>query len=236
MTTERNHRKDILRVGKMIHERGFIAATDGNLSVRLGKNRILTTPTAMCKGMMRSSDLVVCDLAGNRTSGRRHVSSEIAMHLLIYRLRPDVNAIVHAHPPIATGYAAAGLPLSQPLLSEVIICLGNIPLAEYGTPGTPELAQALEPLVPGNDAILMSNHGVVTYGEDLHVAYMRMETVEHFARIALVTHLLGRQKLLSEQDVEKLQSVRAKYVSALNHGQNGGRERSSRKKIGAKSY
>jgi L-fuculose-phosphate aldolase len=237
MTSERKHRKDILRFGKMIHERGFIAATDGNLSVRLGKNRLLTTPTAMCKGMMQDSDLVVCDLDGNRVSGRRHVSSEIAMHLLIYRMRPDVNAIVHAHPPTATGYAAAGVPLSQPLLSEVIICLGNIPLAEYGTPGTPELSQALAPLVPENDAILMSNHGVVTYGDDLHVAYMRMETVEHFARIALVTHLLGRQKLLTERDLEKLQSVRAKYVTALNHGhKNGGRERSSRQGTGTKSH
>jgi L-fuculose-phosphate aldolase len=103
MTSERQHRKDILRFGKMIHERGFIAATDGNLSVRLSKNRILTTPTAMCKGMMQNSDLVVCDLDGNRISGRRRVSSEIAMHLLIYRMRPDVNAIVHAHPPTATG-------------------------------------------------------------------------------------------------------------------------------------
>jgi L-fuculose-phosphate aldolase len=237
MTSERQHRKDILRFGKMIHERGFIAATDGNLSVRLSKNRILTTPTAMCKGMMQNSDLVVCDLDGNRISGRRRVSSEIAMHLLIYRMRPDVNAIVHAHPPTATGYAAAGVPLSQPLLSEVIICLGNIPLAEYGTPGTPELSQALAPLVSENDAILMSNHGVVTYGDDLHVAYMRMETVEHFARIALVTHLLGRQKLLTERDVEKLQSVRAKYVTALNHGHNnGGRERSSRQGTGTKSH
>jgi L-fuculose-phosphate aldolase len=129
------------------------------------------------------------------------------------------------------------VPLSQPLLSEVIICLGNIPLAEYGTPGTPELSQALAPLVSENDAILMSNHGVVTYGDDLHVAYMRMETVEHFARIALVTHLLGRQKLLTERDVEKLQSVRAKYVTALNHGHNnGGRERSSRQGTGTKSH
>jgi L-fuculose-phosphate aldolase len=223
MKSERSHRQDIVRFGKMIHERGYVAATDGNLSVRLGKNRILTTPTAMCKGMLRTSDLVIADLDGNRVAGTRGVSSEIAMHLLIYRLRPDVNAIVHAHPPTATGYAAAGLPLDQPLLSEVVICLGNIPLAEYGTPGTPELSDALEPLIPANDAIVMSNHGVVTYGEDLHVAYMRMETVEHFAKIALVTHLLGKQKLLSEQDVEKLHLIRAKYVTALNHGyRNGG--------------
>ena len=223
MSNEHSHRQDIVRFGKMIHDRGYVAATDGNLSVRLSKTRILTTPTAMCKGMLQPSDLVIADLEGNRISGKRCVSSEIAMHLLVYRLRPEVNAIVHAHPPTATGYAAAGVPLDQPLLSEVFICLGNIPLADYGTPGTPELSEVLEPLIPGHDAIMMSNHGVVTYGEDLHVAYMRMETVEHFAKIALVTHLLGRQKLLSGPELEKLNMLRAKYVTALNHGdKNGG--------------
>ena len=129
------------------------------------------------------------------------------------------------------------MPLAEPLLSEVIICLGNIPLAEMAISRTLELSQALAPLVPENDAILMSRiYGVVTYGDDLHVAYMRMETVEHFARIALVTHLLGRQKLLTERDVEKLQSVRAKYVTALNHGHKAGRERSSRQGTGTKSH
>jgi L-fuculose-phosphate aldolase len=223
MRSQVSHREDIVRFGKMLYDRGYVAATDGNLSVRVGKKHILTTPTAMCKGMLRASDLVVADLDGNRVSGRRCVSSEIAMHLLIYRLRPEVNAIVHAHPPTATGYAAAGLALDQPLLSEVVICLGNIPLADYGTPGTPELSEVLEPLIPEHDAIIMSNHGVVAYGEDIHVAYMRMETVEHFAKIALVTHLLGKQKLLTDPEVQKLHLLRAKYVSALNHThKNGG--------------
>jgi len=195
----------------MLHANGMVAATDGNLSVRLGPERILVTPTCMSKGAMRASDLVVVDMEGRPVAGRRKVSSEIAMHLLIYRLRPDVNGIVHAHPPTATGFAAAGMALNQPLVCEVVIGLGSIPLAKYGTPGTPELTEALEPLVPQYDALLMSNHGVVAYGGDLDQAYMKMETVEHFARIALVTHLLGRQQPLGETELEKLIVARAKY-------------------------
>jgi len=219
MYTEKHHREEIVRVGQMIHGCGFVAATDGNISVRLGKSRILATPTAMSKGMMQPSDLVTVDEQGRKIAGKRDVSSEIAMHLLIYRLRPDVGAVVHAHPPTATGYAAAGLPLDQALCSEVVIALGGIPLAAYGTPGTPELSDALAPLIPTYNAILMSNHGVVTYGDDLQLAHMRMETVEHFARISLVTHLLGRQKLLGEEEVQKLAQVREKYVTAINHSQ-----------------
>jgi L-fuculose-phosphate aldolase len=125
-----------------------------------------------------------------------------------------VKGIVHAHPPTATGFAAAGLPLNQPLVCEVVIGLGSIPLAKYGTPGTPELSDALEPLVPQYDAILMSNHGVVAYADTLHHAYMKMETVEHFAQIALVTHLLGRQQPLEGEDLEKLKLARTRYQSS----------------------
>src|SRR2546430_11419148 len=150
----------------------------------------------MRKGLMSLAEVLMVDLEGRHISGRRAVSSEIAMHLLIYRLRPDIRGIVHAHPPTATGFAAAGLALNQPLVCEVVIGLGSIPLAKYGTPGTPELTDALEPLVPQYDAMLISNHGVVTYADTLHHAYMKMETVEHFSQIALVTHLLGRQQPL----------------------------------------
>lgn len=214
MPSERQTRQDILRYGKMLHQRGYVAATDGNLSVRLDDNRILATPTSMSKGAMRPSDLVTVDMNGRRLGGRREVSTEIGMHLLIYKLRPDVRGIVHAHPTTATGYAAAGLPLNQPLVSEIVIGLGCIPLAEYGTPGTPECWRTLEPLIPQYDAILMSNHGVVTYGGDLQYAYMKMETVEHFARIALITHLLGRQHELGTQEIEKLIVARSKYQGA----------------------
>src|SRR5438034_10793323 len=165
----------------------------------------------MSNGMMRPEDLVVTDMYGKKLEGRRNVSSEIAMHLLVYQRRPDVNGVVHAHPPTATGYAAAGLPLNKAIVSEVVLSLGCIPLARYGTPGTPELTEALMPLVGAFDAILMANHGVVTYGPDLLRAYFRMETVEHFAKISLVTELLGRQVLLSETDVDKLLAARQRY-------------------------
>jgi L-fuculose-phosphate aldolase len=211
MSSERQHRREIVLFGRALHERGYVAAMDGNLSVRLDEHRILATPTSMCKGMMRPADLVIVDLEGHRLAGQRDVSSEIAMHLLVYKLRPDVRGIVHAHPPTATGFAAAGMALNQPLVCEVVIGLGSIPLAKYGTPGTPELTEALAPLVPQYDAILMSNHGVVAYGADLHHAYMKMETVEHFAQIALVTHLLGRQQPLGSDELEKLLVARGKY-------------------------
>ncbi|PYV46344.1 MAG: class II aldolase family protein [Acidobacteria bacterium] len=196
---------------RRLHERGFIAACDGNLSVRLDRHRVLVTPTAMSKGMMKPADLVIVDMAGRKLEGRREVTSEIGMHLLIYRMRPDIHGIVHAHPRTATGFAAAGIALDQPLVCEVVIGLGQIPLAPYGTPGTPELAATLEPLIPDFDAILMANHGVVTYGADLQSAYMKMETVEHFAQIALVSHLLGRQQPLEGAEIEKLVVARNKY-------------------------
>lgn len=198
----------------MLHDRGFVAAMDGNLSVRLKGDRLLVTPTCLSKGAMRPADMVIVDLDGKRVSGKRNVTSEIGMHLLIYRLRPDIQAIVHAHPPTATGFAAAGIALTEPLVCEVVMGLGCIPLARYGTPGTSELAQTLEPYVPAYDAILMSNHGVVTYGDTLEHAYMKMETVEHFAQIALITHLLGRQQPLKQGEIAKLLLARTKYFGA----------------------
>jgi len=216
MKTEQQHREDIVRFGKLLHQAGLVAATDGNLSVRLEDGNILSTPTLMSKGLMEPGDLVIVDPYGHKLRGPRDVSSEIAMHILIYRRRHDVNAVVHAHPPTATGFAAAGLALDRALCAELIVTLGSVPLANYETPGTPELADALAPLVPDHDAILMANHGVVTYGADLLNAYMNMETVEHFAKIALVTHLLGKQQTLSEQHVDKLREIRTKYL-AHNH-------------------
>ena len=216
MPSQRHYRSDIVQFGRMLHQRGYVAAMDGNLSIRLDERRILSTPTSICKGMMRPSDMVVVDMNGRRIAGNNNVSSEIGMHLLIYKLRPDVRGIVHAHPRTATGFAAAGVALNKPLVCEVVIGLGSIPLAKYGTPGTPELTDALAPLIPQYDAILMSNHGVVTYGADLHRAYMKMETVEHFAQIALITHLLGCQQPLGEPELEKLMAARVKYQGSTS--------------------
>ena len=141
------------------------------------------------------------------------------MHLLIYRLRPDVNAVCHAHPVTATGYAAAGMPLDKPILCELVIGLGEIPLARYGTPGTPELSAAMEPFIHGHDAILMANHGVVTYGPDLLTAFFRMEATEHFAQVSLVTERLGKQVILSGCDVEKLAAARTRYAAGAKSSQ-----------------
>ena len=212
--TEDELRKEIVEIGRWIHRQGMVSGYDGNISARLDSHRILSTPTNISKGMMHSDDLVVVDYEGKKITGRRNVTSELAMHLLIYRRRLDVNAVVHAHPPTATGYAAAGLPLNKALISEVVLSFGCIPLARYGTPGTPELTEALAPLVPSYDAILMANHGVVTYGPDLLRAFFKMETVEHFARISLVTEILGRQVLLSESDVDKLLTARQRYFGS----------------------
>lgn len=216
MPSDRQHRLAIVEFGGALHANGFVAATDGNLSVRLNNKHLLVTPTCISKGRMRTSDLVIVDMEGRRVAGKRRVSSEIGMHLLIYRLRPDVRGIVHAHPPTATGFAASGLDLNRPLVCEVVVGLGSIPLARYGTPGTPELTEVLEPLIPDHDAILMANHGVVTFGSSLESAYMKMETVEHFAKISLVTHLLGHEQPLGAKEVEKLNEVRSRYLSSLS--------------------
>jgi L-fuculose-phosphate aldolase len=161
--------------------------------------------------MMEPGDLVITDVEGNRISGERKPSSEMGMHLLIYSQRPDINSICHAHPPVATGFAAAGIPLNKALLCEAIVALGSVPVAKYGEPGTPELVEAIEPLVHDYDAILLANHGVVTYGPDLLTAFSRMETTEHYAWVSLVTELLGKQSLLSTADVERLFAARARY-------------------------
>ncbi|MEW5975117.1 MAG: class II aldolase/adducin family protein [Acidobacteriota bacterium] len=205
------HRKDIVEIGRRVYRLGYVAAYDGNISVRLDDGNILVTPSAISKGYMTENDLVIVDPDGKKISGERKASSESAMHLLIYKLRPDVRAVVHAHPPCATGYAAAGIPLNKALVSEIVMVLGCVPLAPYGTTGTPELTEAIRPLIPNHDAVLLANHGVVTYGADVFQAHGKMETVEHFARISLVARILGKEVLLSPEDVGKLMLAREKY-------------------------
>ncbi len=209
--TEEQHRRDICAVGRWMYEREYIVACEGNVSVRLSDERILTTPTCMNKGCLSPEDLVITDLNGHKCVGDRKMSSEILMHLLFYRIRPEVNAVCHAHPVTATGFASAGRPLDQALLPEVIIGLGQVPLVRYATPGTPDLSQALEPFVESYDALLLANHGVVTCGPDLLTAFYRMETVEHFAKILLAAENAGTPKLLSSREVAKLMAARARY-------------------------
>lgn len=209
--SEEQHRQDICTVGRWMYESEYIVACEGNVSVRLSDGRILATPTCMNKGSLSADDLVITDLGGHSCIGDRKMSSEILMHLLFYKMRPDVNAVCHAHPVTATGFASAGRALDQALLPEVIIGLGQVPLVRYATPGTSDLSKALEPFVESYDALLLANHGVVTCGPDLLTAFYRMETVEHFAKILLAAENAGTPKLLSSREVAKLMAARARY-------------------------
>ena len=212
MKDELQHRQEITAAGRRIYERGYIAGGDGNISVRLDGNRLLATPSGLSKGFLKPEDLVITDMQGRKLSGQKEPSSELKMHLLIYRRRPDADAVVHAHPPAATGYACAGLALDRPLTAESVLTLGTVPLAAYATPGTNEVVESLDALVAGHDAVLMANHGVVTFGVSLEQALCRMETVEHIANIGLVTEILGRKNELDADAVQKLLQIRQRLL------------------------
>ena len=209
---EQDLRQEMVRVGRLLWERGYVAATDGNLSARLPSDRLLVTASGMSKGFLSDEDMVVMQLDGelvssNRGKGQRP-SSEISMHLEVYRQRPDVNAVVHAHPPLATAFSIAGVSLARCVLPEVIVTLGGIPTAEYATPGTPEMPASIRQAVQDYDAIILAHHGSLTVGSTLWEAYLRLEKVEHTAAITLAAHQLGRVNALSPQAVEKLAQKR----------------------------
>ena len=197
----------IVDVCHRLYARGMVVATDGNVSARLDNGNILTTPSGMNKGMVAENDLVEVSATGEHIRGTGRSSTEIGMHIFIYQQRADVNAIVHAHPVYATGFATARLPLETCMFPEVIVGLGAIPLAEYATPSTREVASSLSPFVKTADAILLANHGVVTYGTNLYDAYFKMEKVEHAANITFIASMLGGPKGLSREDVEKLRVI-----------------------------
>lgn len=204
-------RADIVEVGRRLHRREYIASNDGNISVRLGADRVLTTPKGVSKGFMTPEMMVVTDMRGIKVAGDRSPSSELLMHLEVYRNRPDIGAVVHAHPPVATGFAVAGIPLDRAVLAEVVTTLGSIPIAEYGTPSTQELADAIRQYIKAHDGLLLANHGALTAAGELFAAYYKMETIEHFARISLVARLLGRERMLSREEVMRLQGLRGTY-------------------------
>ena len=206
---EQTARREIVRVGNLLYGRGYVVSSDGNVSVRLDDDRIVATPTQTSKGRMTEDSLALTDLAGKPLNDRR-ASSELAMHLLIYRERADVRAVCHAHPPHGSAFAVAGLAIDQPILSEVILTLGCVPLAEYGTPSTDELTEAMLPLVKHHNALLMANHGAVAYGADVWQAFDRLETLEHTAKIVILSRALGGSRNLSPDAIEKLINVREK--------------------------
>lgn len=211
MTAEQQARADIVEVGRRLWERGYVASNDGNISVRLDEMRLMTTPKSVSKGFMTPDMMVITDLEGKKLSGQRDPSSELKMHLEVYRNRPDARAVVHAHPPTATGFAVAGIPLDRAVLAEVITTLGSIPIAEYATPSTEELPAAVRKYVKAHDGLLLANHGALALAGDVMSAYYRMETIEHFAKISLVARSLGRENILSRDEVERLQGLRGMY-------------------------
>lgn len=220
--SEQQLREHVIRAGRMMYERGWIAANDGNITARIDSHRILATPAGVCKGTMLPEDLIVCDNAGNRISGERERTTEMGMHVAIYEARPDIQSVVHAHPPVSTGFAVAGRALNLALMPELVVSMGSIPLADYGLPGTPALVEGMRPYIPKFNAILLANHGAVCYGESVPDAYARMETLEHLARIALVAEMLGGPKVLPRVEVEKLFAARGRYgVSVPNQFEPG---------------
>lgn len=201
--------REIVRVCRRLYERGLISGPEGNVSVRLDGALILATPAGMSKTDVTEDDLVTVDLDGNVKDGRRRPSSELRMHLRIYRSRPDVAAVVHAHPPTATGFGVAGESFVAPVLPEVIFLLGEVPLVRYATPGTEALADSIEPYLSRYDAFLLANHGATTVGASLEEAHQRMEILENAAKIVLTARLLGRVNELSADDVAALLALRA---------------------------
>jgi len=206
---ETQARKLIIEIGKLLYERSYVVSSDGNISCRLDENRILATPTMTCKGRMSEDGLAITDLDGKPLNDKK-ASSELAMHLLIYKMRPDINAVCHAHPPHGTAFSVAGLAIDAPILSEVILTLGCVPLTDYGTPSTSELTDSMKSFVEHHNALLMANHGAVAYGVDLWQAFDRLETLEHTAKIAILSRALGGANNLPNEAIKKLINIREK--------------------------
>ncbi len=205
-------RPELVLYAKRLYRLGFMPGTSGNLSVRLDRELVLATPTGTSKSMLTKEDMVVVDLDGRQIAGSKKVTSEIGMHLAIYNRRDDISAVVHSHPPIATAFACTGRALDKPLCAEAIMTLGAVPLAPYATTGTREVADSLAEFIPGHEAILMANHGLVTYGKSVLDAFMKTETVEHFAHISLAVEQLGSASLIDQDKVHDLLQAKRHYV------------------------
>lgn len=213
MYSEQEIKKQIVEIGKRIWNRGYVASNDGNITVKLNDDELLTTPTGVSKGFMTEEMIIKCDSNGNVVSGneRYRPSSEVKMHLEVYKARPDVNSVVHAHPPYATSFAVAGIPLNKCVLPEAIIIIGAVPIAPYGLPSTMEIPDKIKPFISNSDAILLENHGALTFGSDLLNAYHKMETLEHTASIVWKAIQLGNMNVLSEYERDRLMTLREKF-------------------------
>jgi len=209
--TYQTERDLICRIGRLLYDRGYVAANDGNISVRCG-DRLVMTPSGVSKGRMTPDMLLVTDLEGNVLEGNRHPTSEGKMHLAVYRHRPDVRAVVHAHPPVSTAFAACRKGLETPYLAELVVGLGTVPCTpEFAMLSTEEVPESVVPYLPDHNAVLLANHGALTWGGDLWEAFDRMETVEHTAKIVLNIQTLGGGVPLTEEEVACLRSMTGMY-------------------------
>jgi L-fuculose-phosphate aldolase len=211
MKTELDLRKAIIDIGRRMWERNYVAATDGNISIRLSPDRYLCTPSGVSKGFMAVNDLIVCDGKGNKISGDGKVTSEIYTHLAAYEERADVHAVVHAHPPKAIGFSVAGVSMAECILPEVVYSIGGVPTTEYATPATREGSEVIREYIGRCDAVLMDRHGSITVGADVVEAYLKLEKIEHACESLLVAHHLGHVRHLDREEIEKLQDVRKSY-------------------------
>ncbi len=213
MVSEYEIKEQICDIGKRIYNRGMVAANDGNISVKLSDNEYLCTPTGVSKGFMSPDYICKVDKEGNiiYSNGNFKPSSEIKMHMRVYAERSDVKSVVHAHPMYATGFAIAGIPLDQPIMPEAILALGTVPIAPYGTPSTMEIPNAVSKFLQTYDAVLLENHGALTYADSLLAAYHKMESVEFYAQLLFISKQLGGPKEIPEKEVEKLIEMRQQY-------------------------
>ena len=210
--TEKQAKKAIIDIGQRMYTRGFVAANDGNISVKTGDNEVWATPTGVSKGFMKKKMLVKVDLDGNVLEGTYKASSELKMHLRAYRENQDIKAVCHAHPPVCTCFAIAGIPLNTPVLAEAIITLGDVPIAPYAELGSKEVPEVIAPYCHTHNGILLANHGVVTWAEDIYGAYYRLESMEYYANILLITEkILGKQNLLTGEQIDALLAMRDKF-------------------------
>ena len=219
MVSEYEIKKQICDIGKRIYNRGMVAANDGNISVKISDNEFLCTPTGVSKGFMTPEYICKVDADGNVIQANKGFkpSSEIKMHMRVYKERPDVQAVVHAHPIYATSFAIAGIPLTQPIMPEAVIALGCVPIAEYGTPSTHEIPDAVSKYLQYYDAVLLENHGALAYSDSLLAAYHKMESLEFYAELLFLSKQLGGPQELSEAQVEKLYEIRRQFGMTGKH-------------------
>ena len=205
-------KRAIIDIGQRMYVRGFVAANDGNISVRVGDSEVWATPTGVSKGYMKKKMLVKVDLDGNVLEGTYRPSSELKMHLRAYRENGALRSVCHAHPPVCTSFAVAGIPLDSPILAEAVITLGDVPVAPYAELGTEAVPEAIAPYCRTHNGVLLGNHGAVTWAEEPYEAYYRLESMEHYAKILLITdRLLGAQNRLPDEQIDRLLAMREKF-------------------------